>query len=72
MEGDDDPRTLKWSLRVSGAEIRQAKRDWLAARDSDADVPNARVEMLFDYYRALIRIQAQQVADDFRSRHPLP
>ncbi|OZB50986.1 MAG: hypothetical protein B7X40_00335 [Cellulomonas sp. 14-74-6] len=59
-----DPR-----LRISDDEIHAAKYNWLAARDGAVDVPAERVALLFEYYRALISLQAQQLAADLRSRH---
>ncbi|WP_337973755.1 hypothetical protein [Cellulomonas sp. NTE-D12] len=45
-----------------------AKYEWLAARDGDDEVPAERVAILFEYYRALISLQAQQIADEFRAK----
>ena len=68
MEHDNDfPMTADWQLHISDAEIRVAKYDWLAARDGDDEVPAERVAIFFEYYRALISLQAQQIADEFRA-----
>jgi hypothetical protein len=56
-----------WRIDVTDADIRTAKRAWIAARD-DADVPDARVERLYDDLRALIHTQAQQLAEAVRAR----
>ena len=69
MDRDDDPTTaLDWRLQISDAEIRAAKHEWLAARDGDDEVAPEWVAILFEYYRALIRLQAQQIADEFRAQ----
>lgn len=60
-----EPITSAWN--VTDAEIRVAKRDWLRARDDGA--PAIDVAMAFEYYRLLMGIQAQQIADEFRARH---
>jgi hypothetical protein len=67
MDADETPHATSL-LRVSDAEIRAAKHDWLTARD--AQVNETQVELLFGYYRMLISIQAQEIADEFRARHP--
>jgi hypothetical protein len=56
-----------WAWRVTDAEIRVAKRDWLNARDNGA--PDDDVAMLFEYFRMLISAQAQQIAEEFRAQH---
>ncbi|MBN9374510.1 MAG: hypothetical protein J0I40_03780 [Cellulomonas sp.] len=66
MNFDSDPQ-ITWAWTVTDAEIRVAKRDWLRARDNDA--PTEDVEMAFEYYRMLMSAQAQQIAEEFRSRH---
>ncbi len=69
MENDNGfPMTADWRLHISDAEIRFAKHEWLAARDGDDEVGPERVAILFEYYRALISLQAQQIADEFRSK----
>ncbi len=69
MDDDNElPMAVDWQLVISDAEIRAAKHDWLAARDGDEDVPAERVAILFEYYRALISLQAQQIADEFRAK----
>lgn len=69
MERDDPPSTTDWRLHISDDEIRKAKYEWLAARDGDDEVSAQRVANLFDYYRALIRLQAQEIAEEFRAQH---
>lgn len=66
---DDFLSSLDWRLVVSPEEIEQARIDWLAARDGDEDVPAERVAALFEYYRALISLEAQQIAEEFRAGH---
>ena len=66
MDFECDPQ-ITWAWTVTDADIRVAKRDWLRARDNDA--PTEDVEMAFEYYRMLMSEQAQQIADEFRSRH---
>lgn len=66
MNFESDPQ-ITWAWTVTDAEIRVAKRDWLRARDNDA--PTQDVEMAFEYYRMLMSAQAQQIAEEFRSRH---
>lgn len=68
MESDDglafdgrDP------LRVTPEEINAAKRAWLTARDSDEESARDRAELLFDYYRFLISVEARQISDDLHS-----
>ncbi|BDO43540.1 MAG: hypothetical protein BGO38_00745 [Cellulomonas sp. 73-145] len=69
MEPNNElPTTADWQLYISDAEIRVAKYEWLAARDGDDEVPAERVAILFEYYRALISLQAQQIADEFRAK----
>ncbi|GAA2719734.1 hypothetical protein [Cellulomonas aerilata] len=53
-------------VEITDADIRTAKRAWLAARDGGA--PEDRVQRLFDGYERLVNAQAQQIADDFRRR----
>ncbi len=52
-------------VEISDADVRLAKRAWLAARDVCA-VSEDRVQRLFDEYEMLVRAQAQQIAEDFR------
>ena len=68
-QGDDFPMAVDWRLTITDAEIRTAKHEWLAARDGDVYVAPERVAILFEYYRALISLQAQQIADEFRAGH---
>lgn len=68
-QGDDFSMTVDWRLFISDTEIHAAKYEWLAARDGDDDVAPERVAILFEYYRALMSLQAQQLADEFRARH---
>lgn len=76
-EGLDGPQTrvverdedlllaLDWCPLISDTEIFEAKLNWLAARD--ADEPSAvQVSARFNYYTALIGLQAQQIAREFR------
>lgn len=57
---------LDWRPVISDAEIVEAKLEWLTERDSAT--PSAeRVSASFEYYRALISLQAQQIADEFRT-----
>lgn len=55
-----------WRIDVTDADIRLAKRAWIAARDGDA--PTTRTDQLYDDLRMLVHTQAQQIADDFRAR----
>ncbi len=65
MDFECDPQvTGAWA--VTDADIRAAKRDWLRARDNDAAAED--VAAAFDYLRMLMSEQAQQIADEFRSR----
>ncbi|BDO40617.1 hypothetical protein [Cellulomonas sp. NTE-D12] len=66
--GDEHSMAVNPPLFISDDEIHAARYDWLAARDADADVPPERVALLFEYYRALISLQARQLADEFRAR----
>lgn len=68
-EGDEFSMAVDWRLHITDQEIHAAKYEWLAARDGDDDVPTERVAVLFEYYRALISLQAQQIAAEFRARH---
>ncbi|MBN9327576.1 MAG: hypothetical protein BGO38_11420 [Cellulomonas sp. 73-145] len=69
MEHDDQPAQVDWPLHVSDGEIRAAKYEWLAARDGNDGMPAEHVALRFEYYRALISMQAQQIADDLRAQH---
>jgi uncharacterized protein YecT (DUF1311 family) len=55
-----------WRIEVTDADIRAAKRAWIAARDGDAT--DARVDRLYDDLRRLVHAQAQQIAAEFRAR----
>jgi hypothetical protein len=69
MDFDPDNGThpsTTWAWKVTDAEIRAAKRDWLRARDDDA--PAQDVAMAFEYFRILIGAQAQQIAEEFRAQ----
>ena len=68
-QGDDSSTTDGSYLVISDAEIHAAKYDWLAARDGADAVAPERVLVLFEYYRALISLQAQQIAEEFRAQH---
>ena len=68
MNSDPEPSPacpVTWVWTVSDAEIRVAKRDWLRARDDDA--PASDVAIAFEYFRMLIGVQAQQIAEEFRA-----
>ncbi len=58
--------TDPWRIDVTDADVRAAKRAWIAARDGDAT--DARVERRYDDLRDLIHTQAQQLAEDVRAR----
>ena len=55
-----------WRVDVTDADIRAAKRAWIAARDSDAS--DAEVDRRYDDLRRLVSAQAQQIADAVRAR----
>jgi hypothetical protein len=59
-----------WRIDVTDADIRAAKRLWIAARDSDAS--DAEVDRRYDDLRLLVHAQAQQIADDVRARAAAP
>jgi hypothetical protein len=59
-----------WRIEVTDADIRAAKRLWIAARDSDAS--DAEVDRRYDDLRLLVHAQAQQIADDVRARAAAP
>jgi hypothetical protein len=59
-----------WRIDVTDADIRAAKRVWIAARDSDAT--DAEVDRRYDDLRLLVHAQAQQIADDVRARAAAP
>ncbi len=63
---DTDP----WRVDVTDADIRDAKRAWLAARDGDA--ADAEVDRRYDQLRMLVHGQAQQLAEDVRARAAAP
>lgn len=67
-QGDDFSMTVDWRLVISDSEIHAARYEWLAARDGEDDVPPEKVAVLFEYMRALMSLQAQQLADEFRAR----
>jgi hypothetical protein len=54
-------------MEITDADVRAARREWLAARDSTATTHT--VEHAFWYYTRLISTQAQQIADDLRRTH---
>jgi hypothetical protein len=56
--------TDEFRVDITDADVRTAKRAWLAARDGDAS--SDRVQRLLDEYEQLVKAQAQQIADDFR------
>ena len=73
MEPDGDFRERAEARPgISDDDVRAAKRQWLAARDGDGEVPDERVETLFERYRTLISRQAQQLADEVRRNRPQP
>ena len=51
-------------VEITDADVRAAKKDWLAARDG-VD-PDCDVERALWYYTRLISTQAQQIADRVR------
>ncbi|HEY5554895.1 MAG TPA: hypothetical protein VIK43_08215 [Cellulomonas sp.] len=51
-------------VEITDADVRAAKKDWLAARD--AVDPDRDIERALWYYTCLISTQAQQVADEVR------
>lgn len=53
-------------VEVTDADIRFARRLWLAALD-DESVPEDHTRQLHDDLRRLIHTQAQQVAEEFRA-----
>ena len=55
-----------WRVDVTDADIRAAKRAWIAARNSDAS--DAEVDRRYDDLRRLVSAQAQQIADVVRAR----
>jgi len=63
---DKDP----WHIDVTDADIRAAKRVWIAARDGDAT--DAQVDRCYDDLRMLIHAQAQQLAESVRARTATP
>ena len=67
-QGDGFAMPLEWHLVISDDEIHAAKHSWLAARDGVTETSTERVAVLFEYYRTLISLQAQQIADEFRAQ----
>jgi hypothetical protein len=57
---------LDWRPAVLDSELFEARLAWLAARDG-GELSARRVAVLFNHYRALISLQAQQIADEFRA-----
>jgi uncharacterized protein YecT (DUF1311 family) len=55
-----------WRVDVTDADIRSAKRAWIAARDGDAS--DAEVDDRYEDLRRLVSAQAQQIADLVRAR----
>jgi len=55
----------EWRIDVTDADVRAAKREWVAARDGDAT--DAEVERRYGVLRMLVHAQAQQLADDVRA-----
>lgn len=55
-----------WRVDVTDADIRGAKRAWIAARDGDAT--DAEVDRRYEDLRRLVSAQAQQIADVVRAR----
>ncbi|WP_282945873.1 hypothetical protein [Cellulomonas endometrii] len=60
----------EWRIDVTDADIRAAKRAWIATRDSDAS--DAEVDRRYDDLRLLVHAQAQQIADDVRAHAAAP
>lgn len=67
FDSDQGATPATWTWHVTDAEIRIAKREWLRARDNGEDPQD--VALLFEFFRILLSIQAQQIADEFRARH---
>jgi uncharacterized protein YecT (DUF1311 family) len=55
-----------WRVDVTDADIRGAKRAWIAARDGAAS--DAEVDRRYEDLRRLVSAQAQQIADLVRAR----
>jgi hypothetical protein len=55
----------EFRVRITDADVRIAKRAWLAARDSGV-ASDEEIQRLFDQFEGLVKAQAQQIADDFR------
>ncbi len=55
----------EFRVGITDADVRIAKRAWLAARDSGA-ASDDEVQRLLHEYERLVKAQAQQIADDFR------
>lgn len=62
-----DRRMDGWTLDVTNADIRAARRAWLDAKANDA--PAARVQVLYESYASMVHGQAVQIAEQFRSAH---
>ncbi len=67
FDSDQGATPTAWAWRVTDSEIRAAKRDWLNARDNGGDAQQ--IAFLFEYFRMLLSVQAQQIADEFRTQH---
>ena len=61
--GDDDHSPIE----ITDADVRAAKRAWLAARDDECSNDDA--DELLEAYGRLISAQAQQIAEQFRRAH---
>ncbi|GAA4627008.1 MULTISPECIES: hypothetical protein [Cellulomonas] len=61
--GADD----EWLVDVTDEDIRVARLAWMCARDRGAT--DLRITQLYESYRGLVMMQAQQIAEDFRYRH---
>jgi len=59
---------VAWTVEVTNADIRAAKRLWVEAQDAPV-TDNDRIARLYDDYRRMVIAQAQQIADDFRREH---
>lgn len=59
-----------WRIDVTDADIRAAKREWIAARDGDAS--DSEVDRRYELLRVLVHAQAQQIADAVRTRAAAP
>ncbi|NYI59353.1 hypothetical protein [Cellulomonas soli] len=61
-----DATGTEWRIAITDADIRAAKKAWQAACEGEASL--ARTHQLHESYRGLVRLQAQQIAEEFRAR----